>query len=248
MPPDVVGPFEEKYRAAGKPRIVLFWNVAFDDNTESDRQNIDTTRRTTSDQGTGLDKETAGPAGNATLHESDDKKTDMIEHVTSVRTIDPAKLTSGLSSRNAAELELAFRQSLQNAGVRLLSRAASIRLTQAASDRHGVDPKLIEADAAIGKADLLLEILMVPDAGAPLGAGFTATLTDLKTAEEISSIYTQAQPDLVRYPSHYVVTATGFEKRQIQPKATAADIGVALAHAVMRTAGDGLVRHLKEQP
>ncbi|MFL6604456.1 MAG: hypothetical protein ACJ8R9_24410 [Steroidobacteraceae bacterium] len=247
-PPDVTGPFREQYRAAGEPRILLFWNVAFDDSTESNRQSVDTTQRSTSDHATGLDKQTAGPAGEASLRESDDKKTETVEHVTSVRTLDPAKLTSGLSARNAVELELNFREALQSAGVRLFSRAASIRLTQAATDRLGVDPKLIEADAVVGKADLLLEILMVPDQSTPLGVGFKATLTDIKTAREVTSVYTQARPELTQFPSHYVVTETGFEKRQYQPRATPRDIGIALAHEVMLATGPGLARNLPEHP
>jgi hypothetical protein len=239
-PPDVVGPFREQYTGAGEPRILLFWNVAFDDATESNRQSVETTQRTSSDHATGLDKQTAGASGNATLHESDDKKTDSVEHVTAVRILDPAKLTSGLSPRNAVELELAFRRTLQSAGVRLISRDASIRLTQAATDRHGVDHKLIEADAVLGRADLLLEVLMVPDQSRPLGAAFRATLTEVKSAREIASLYTPAQPELPLYPSHYTVTDTGFEKRQYQPRATPADIGVALAHEIMRAIGPAL--------
>jgi hypothetical protein len=248
VPPDVVGVFRQQYQAAGEPRIVLFWNVAFDDSTETNRQNIDTTRRTNTDHATGLDKQTAGPAGNATLHESDDKRNETVEHVTGTRTLDPAKLSSGLSPRNDIELQLAFQQAMQNAGVRLLSRAASIRLTQASTDRHGVDPKLIEADALVGKADLLLEVLMIQDPSTPLGAGFKVTLTDIPTAREIASIYTQAAPELTPLQSHYVITDHGFEKQQDRPRVTPSDIGIALAHAVMRATGPNLAISQPEHP
>ena len=244
--PDVIGPFRSEYQAAGEPKILLFWNVSFDDSTESDRQNIDTTKITSTDSATGLDKQTKGPAGDATLHESDDKKGETIERVTSSRIVDAAKQPNGLSARNAVELETAFREHLQSAGVRLMSRSASIRLTQAEKDRERIDPKLIETDAVRAKADLLLEVVMVPDQSAPLGAGFKITMTDIKSGAEILSIYTAARPELPQMPGYYVVTALGFEKRQPRTQVTTSDVGVALARAVMRAVGPRLARNHTE--
>jgi hypothetical protein len=241
--PDVIAPFKSQYQAAGEPRILLFWNVSFDDATETNRENVDTTRRTSTDSATGLDKQTNGPAGNATLHESDDKKSETIERVTGSRLVDPAKQPNGLTSRNAVELETAFREHLQSAGVRLMNRSASIRLTQADKDRERVDPKLIEADAVLAKADLLLEVVMVPDQSTPLGAGFKITMTDIKSGAEVFSIYTAARPEIPQLPSRYVVTDSGFEKRQPHIQVTASDVGVALARAVMRSAGPRLSRN-----
>ena len=235
--PDVVGPFKSQYQAAGKPRILLFWNVSFDDATETNRQNVDTTKRTSTDSSTGLDKQTNGPAGNATLHESDDKKSETIERITSSRVADPAKQPNGLSARNAVELETAFREQFQIAGVRLMNRSASIRLIQADKDRDRIDPKLIEADAVLAKADLLLEVVMVPDQSTPFGAGFKVTVTDIKSGAEVLSIYTAARPELPKWPSHYVVTDSGFEKRQPHIQAGVADVGIALARQVMRSLG-----------
>jgi len=241
-PPDTIGPFRSQYQSAGEPRILLFWNTSFDDETETNRQKVDVTKRSSSDSATGLDKQTAGPAGNATLHESDDKRNETIERVTSDRIVDPAKQVSGLSARNAVELETIFRQQLQYAGVRLMSRSASIRFTQAAADRVGIDPKLIEADAVLRQSDLLLEIVTVPDPSTPLRVGFKVTMTDVKSGAEVFSIYTIARPDLPQLPGHYVVTDSGFEKRQPQVRATVADIGMALARDVMSTAGPRLAK------
>jgi hypothetical protein len=240
--PDVVGPFKSQYQAAGEPRILLFWNVSFDDATETNRQNVDVTKRTSTDSATGIDKQTNGPAGNATLHESDDKKSETIERVTSSRVVDPAKQANSLSARNAVELETAFREHLQSAGIRLLNRSASIRLTQADKDRERIDPKLIEADAVLAKADLLLEVVMVPDQSAPLGAGFKVTMTNIKSGAEVFSIYTVALPELPQLPSYYVVTNMGFEKRQPRIQATVVDVGIALARQVMRSLGPQIGR------
>jgi hypothetical protein len=88
-PPDVVGPFKSEYQAAGEPSILLFWNVAFDDATETRRQNVEVTKRSSSDSTNSLDKQTSGPAGNATLHEGDDRKGETTERITGDRIIDP---------------------------------------------------------------------------------------------------------------------------------------------------------------
>jgi hypothetical protein len=242
-PPDAIGPFKSQYQSAGEPRIMLFWNTSFDDSTETNRQKVDVTKRSISDSSTGLDKQTAGPAGDATLHESDDKSNETIERVLSDRIVDYAKQTTGLSAKIAVELETTFRQQLQYAGVRLMSRSASIRFTQADKDRRGVDPKLIETDAVVAKADLLLEIVMVPDQSTPLGAGFKVTMTDVKSGAELLSIYTVARPELPQLPSRYVVTDSGFEKRQPHVQATVMDVGVALARDVLSSVGARLARN-----
>jgi hypothetical protein len=105
------------------------------------------------------------------------------------------------------------------------------------SIRSGEDPKLIETDAIIGKADFLLEILMVPDRGAPLGVGFKVTVTNVKSGAEVVSLYTDAIPQMQQQPSHYVITESGFEKRQPRAQASVADVGVALARQAMQSMG-----------
>jgi hypothetical protein len=226
--------------AAGRPRIAFFWNVAFDDETETVRKTIETTNREGRQAANSLHKQTSGPAGTAQLIEDQTDNREKLERVTTHQDVDPAKQSSLLSDRNSAQLESTVRQQLQNAGVRLLNRAASIRLTQAEKDRAGVDPKLIETDAVMGRAELLLEIIMVKDANAPLGAAFKVVVTELKSGEEIASLYTLARPELFPPPGRYVVTDTGFEWRQPGVQVGVADIGVALSREVMQALGQHL--------
>jgi hypothetical protein len=239
-PRDVVGPFRASYEAAGRPRIVLFWNVAFDDETETVRQAIETTNRDGTQRTNSLHKQTSGPAGAAQLIEDQTDNREKVERVTTHREIDPAKQSSLLSDRNSAQLESTLRQQLQNAGVRLLDRAASIRLTEAEKDRAGVDPKLIETDAVMDRAELLLEIIMVKDADAPLGAAFKVAVTELKSGEQIASLYTLARPELPPPPGRYVVTNTGFEWRQPPVQVGIPEIGVELSRELMQALGQHL--------
>jgi hypothetical protein len=232
--PDVVKPFESAYEAAGAPRIMLFWNVAFDDQTQTQHEKRELTTKAGTQSSTGLDKQTQGPAGEATLKESDVKNQETIETVTRERIVDSAKQAERLSARNSVELEVAFQAALEEAGVHLLSRSSGIRLTQAERDRSGVDPKLIEADAVRDHADLLLEIVMVQDADAALNAGFKVTLTDVRSATEVLTRYTQAHVHRSTQPVRTVVTDTGFERRASPtPPVTVSDVGVELAHEVM---------------
>jgi hypothetical protein len=152
---------------------------------------------------------------------------------------DSERKPSILGASSAVELEVVFRQQLQNAGVRLMDRAASIRFTQAQRDRSGVDPKLIEADAVLGKSDVLLEAVTVFDERAPLGAGFKVTATDVKTGASLVTFYTPAMPHLAPAAPYYQATSSGFERGQPQITPSVPDIGAALARALMQVLGRG---------
>jgi hypothetical protein len=227
--------FRADYRRAGKPRIALFWNVAFDDATQTERQNVDRTRTTRSEASTGLDKETSGLAGASTLRENHQDGRDDVERITGSRIVDPAKGPMPLSTVYAVELETAFRRQLQSVDVELVSRNFNIRVVKAERDRAGIDPKLIEADAVTGRSDWLLEILLVCDQRAPLGVGFKVSITDVKSGSELLSMYTAARPQLVTLPSYYVATGSGFELRHPTRQPSVSDIGVSLAREIMES-------------
>jgi hypothetical protein len=225
--PDVIGPFRAAYQAAGKPRILLFWNATFDDATAATRETVEVTNRTGE----------RAPYGG---YWHDGGATEHMERTTSDRVLDSEKKLSILGAGSAVELEVAFRQQLQDAGVRLMDRAASIRFTQAQRDRSGIDPKLIEADAVLGKSDLLLEVVMVFDQRAPLGAGFKVTATDVKTGTSLVTFYTPAMPQLVQPPPYYQATSSGFERRQPHIAPSVPDVGAALARDLMQSLGPRL--------
>jgi hypothetical protein len=232
---NTVEEFEADYRAAGRPRVSLFWNVAFDDSTETERQNIDRTQRSRSESSSDLNTLNSGVAGDATAREQDQKSTEVVDHTTSSRPLVPAKRAVPLDTVTAVELEAAFRRQLQVAGVRLINRDFNIRITQADLDRGAIDPKLIEADAVSAHSDWLLEILMVPDARTVLGIGFKVTVTGVNAGTELLSIYTAANPQVASLPSYYVATASGFELRQPTRQLSADDVGVSLAREIMES-------------
>lgn len=226
--PDVVGPFRTQYQAAGSPRIVLFWNVSFDDTTESPRADV-TVR---------------GAEVYPFVSEDGDRRLralGMRAHASGY--LDPAKRGSGsLSERDLAQIDSAFRNELLAASVRILDRATTIRFMEAQHDRTGVDPKLIEADAVLGKADILLQVLLVPDADSPLDTGFNVSALRVKTGAEIASLYTRALPNLSAAPGHYVATESGFLWEQPPaPTPDAGEIGIKLADEAMEKLGPMLI-------
>jgi hypothetical protein len=224
--PDAIGPFRAAYAAAGKPRILLFWNTTFDEATAATRETVEVTNRTRERPPYG-----GWHDGGATEH---------TERTTSDQVLDAEKKPSILGASSAVELEVVFRQQLQDAGVRLMDRAASIRFTQAQRDRNGIDPKLIEADAVLGKSDLLLEVVMVFDQRAPLGAGFKVTATDVKTGASLVTFYTLATPQLVQPAPYYQATSSGFERIQPRIAPSVPDVGAALARDLMQSLGPRL--------
>jgi hypothetical protein len=237
LPQDVLTPFKKRYNAAGKPRILLFWNAAFDDETEAPHQELDVLKKSESQSGTDLSKQTDGPAGAATLREHDAKTSDKEERIKTTLHTDPAKVQSNLDARTATRLEATFRQQLHAAGIVLLDRSSSIRFTQALRDRDHVDPKLIEADAVV-KADLLLEILMMPDSTAPLGSGFKVSAINVKDGSELLTFYALGRPFQAAQIGHYVATEDGFVWEQPKPPApSVADIAVALVNDVLQALG-----------
>jgi hypothetical protein len=228
--------FKSRYQDAGAPRVLLFWNVAFDDETDTQHQQYDHTDNRNSSSSTSLDKQTAGEAGEANLKEFDGKDAHTVDHVAGVRPINAAKHAALLNSVTAVQLESAFRRTLQRAQVQLLGRDFSLRMTQAEKDRRDVDPKLIESDAIVARAGWLLEVLTIPDASGPLGVGFKVTLTDVKSGSELASFFSVARPVLPPVVGYYAATDHGFEWRQPRQMVTADQVGAALAIEVMRAA------------
>jgi hypothetical protein len=209
---DSIEQFESRYRAVGSPRILLFWNVSFDDETRSTEASIDVTQTV---QG----QSNNGPAE---------------VHGAFNTTYDAAKYHPQIAPREAALLESAFRQRLHHSGVRLIDRTAGVRFEAAEKDRDGVDPKLIESDAVRSKGDILLEIVMVTDLNSPLGRGFKVTATRVATTEEITSLYTLAQPPPPPRRGRYVGTDEGFKWQAPPPWVPPVDqVGQTLAQEVM---------------
>lgn len=227
-PEDPNQAFRARYEASGAPRVMVFWNVSFNDQTQSASRQVEITR----DIAPGEMREEGGASGPGQVH------------MTTSQTIDPAKRHARLSERDAARLETAFREGLRGAGVRLIDRATSVRFMAADRDRNGGDPKLIETDAVRANTEVLLEVLLVRDFMSPLGRGFIVRAIDVSDGAEVAQVYTLAMPALPAPQGHYELTDDGFRWQSAPPQIPAPEqIGTTLANEVL-TALEPVLPHI----
>lgn len=229
--------FRERYVAADRPRLVLFWNVAFDDQTDVSVSELETERNTSSKNYSSLEDATRGEAGVATLVDGDEIADAMTVRERKIVTHDTSKRTTDLSERNSVELETAFVAEMRAAGLIFVDRASAMRRAQANERVSGANPKQLEADSVMEGADYLLEILMIMDDRTALGWGFNVSLIDVDSAQLVSNFYTLAMPMVPPPPGRYVATSQGFMWTQSPPVVTVADVGKMLAFEVMENIG-----------
>lgn len=222
--------FMQRYKAAGSPQMVLFWNISFDDQLQSKNEQLETSSKSGTSERNSFDRTTSGIAGRVTRSSSDGSSTETITQLKSNRISDSAKRSSSLSESSQAQIQTAFAETLRSAGVLLQDRAALMRVTHIEKTNNTVDAKEIEAEAVVGKSNLLVEVLLIPDASAPIGSAFKLAVKDLKKGTEIVSFYTRAIPKAAPVQGGYVATDRGFEWQQpIADEPTFSEIGTKLA-------------------
>lgn len=236
-PVDIITPaikhFQARYQTTGRPRIALFWNVELVDSLED--QMVKTRRLSggTHESVNSLEETTAGEAGKAKLVEGEAKSSiDLTATETTRRISANVKRRTELSERDMWKTETSFTSTMREAGVRFIDRNTILRTSALTEGTENT--RALETRALLGKADLLMEVLMTQDPDAPLGWGFRMNLRNIKTGEDRASLYTEALP-IISTPSRtrFHATDTGFTKVVEEPQATVQDVGRALAVEVM---------------
>ena len=227
---EIIDEFQAAYRAAGTPRIALFWNVVLTDQVAEGTTSSSRMRGQTTETVSRLEQETAGEAGNSRLVDGDSRRNvDLTVNRTS-RATDSAKRGTPFAERDAWLLEGAFTKALMEGGAELIDRNLMMRVTagqlEAGKDR---DQRTVEAKALMGKADVLLEVLLTQDVDSPLGWGFRCTLRDISTGRLKGSFYTKAIPELPKPAAQYQATSKGFERVEARPVVTVDHVGRRLA-------------------
>lgn len=205
------------YTRAGRPRVVLYWNNELSDQTAATRADVTESR-----------------------FDVRERRSGHSEKATTVHARDvPLRQTpsSAFTPRDAALLAQAFTAEFSRAGVNFVDRSLIIRSTAARTHRTGGDPQLIESDALSRHADLLLEVIQVPDPNAPLGYAFDIRVKSLKRAMQTASVYSLGLAPQETRPAQWVATAQGYELQQAgqQPAADSspAEVGRIVAHDAM---------------
>lgn len=208
--------FREQYLAAGEPRIVLFWDIAFDDQTEMHGGGLELEQQVNYGQGYINSRERLGAA-------SQD---------------DPSRSWSGMARSESAAIESAFISALTGAGIQLVDRGTVIRTTHAGPDRTEENRKLIETDAIQSHADLLIEVITIPDQQNSHSYGFKVSCRNLETGVNLLAFYSNEEPEKQAPRGGYVATDRGFEWYQPAQAPTSPDeYGFALANSVLNQLG-----------
>lgn len=220
---DAANDLAQAYTRAGRPRIVLYWNNELTDQTAATRADVTENRFDARERRSGYsEKET-------TVH---------------IRDLPLKQARSSVfTPRDAALITQAFTAEFSRAGVNFVDRSLIIRSTAAHMHRAGGDPQLIESDALARHADLLLEVIQVPDPNAPLGYAFDIRVKNLKHGMQTASIYSAGLAPQETPPTQWVATAQGYELQQTGQQSAAdspAEIGKVVAHDAMRGLSQGL--------
>ena len=227
---EILGAFQSAYRAAGSPRIALFWNVVLTDQVAEGTVSSSRIRGDKTQTVSRLEQSTSGDAGSSRLVDGDDRRSMDVTINRTSRTTDSAKRGMPLAERDAWLLETAFTKSLIDGGADLIDRNLMLRITAAALESgKDRDVRTVESKALLGKADVLLEVLMTRDTDSPLGWGFRCTLREISSGRLRGSFYTKAIPELPKPPARFVATNRGFEASQEKPVVTVDAVGQKLA-------------------
>lgn len=223
--------FRAAYQRAGRPRVVIFWNRELEDelvDIRSERVDI---------QAAGVQ---TGPAGVGVIAATRQQRLD-----------NPAQ-RGGLSS-TLAPLEAAFVQVLAETGVRLVDRATALRLQHAQRRQAGKpvdDSRANEIDAISGRADVLLEVMVVRAGAQPDAVELKLLAKDTRSGELLFALSSDGRPKASQAmawrpgatgfeavpanstSTRFVAGAAGFE-REAPPRRTLHEVGEQLAVELM---------------
>jgi len=240
--PDFAGEFRQRYQHAGAPRIMLLWNQELSARAGQEWVVRVNEQASGSRTFSSLKQSTTGSSDNSTLTEGGGQAQTQKQRETSVGQREDAKRSTALSERNAAQLLRSFESHMRDGGARLIDHALSVRGAAVAGggtvDSADVNTRTLEATAVRKNADMLLQVLLVPDDKSTLGYGFDVSVREVANGTVVASFYTRAVPRSP--PSRQVYTATekGFESRTVsQGHVAIADVGVQLADEVMNQLG-----------
>lgn len=191
----VVQAFGSAYRRAGSPRIVVFWNRAFDDEVASEFEDREVEHEVTDVSNHGIEQTTSGPSGQTVRREGGELTERMRETTLGTKRVKPAARARQGGETVDWQLEDGFSAALGEAGVRLVDRGMVMRLTgmdTGIGERGNVQE--LETRGMSRYADIVLEVLAAPDSRASRGAAYRIVARDLRTARPLGSFTTTATP------------------------------------------------------
>lgn len=218
-----VDAFRRRYERQRKPAVALLWNRELSERVVQSavqRQSVQGHRR-----------ESASETGTEGAKSAN--KQENSGQVTEVSTYSPTEAARrGLDERSAARLRGAFLSTLAAGGLRPLDRTMLVRA--AALQASGPLDMQANEMRALQQARFVLEVLMVSDAQAALGMGFSVTAREVASAATLFTEYV-ALPLAKRGSGRWVAVngADGFERAPQGSAPTVEEMGRAVALVVM---------------
>lgn len=216
------------YAAAGKPRLLFFWNRALTDETTTRRTDKVIEDRTYGDSTSG--ETTSTRFGEATLKETDGAERKVTSRESEAIT---GQAYSAVNRKASGMLETVFVNTFLAVGAEVVDRDALIRrlsLSNPKDDRG--DIQLLEAQALASGIPYLVEILPSPDPASPTGLEFTVKIKHLPTSSLRAQFQTRAVPQAG--PSRIVATpGVGFQRQAGEARTSPPLVAAQLATETM---------------
>ncbi|HEY0838159.1 MAG TPA: hypothetical protein VGE72_29895 [Azospirillum sp.] len=197
-PDAVVGAFRAAYRRHGSPRVAVFWMRRLSDRVAPEWRRVERVEETVGVVASGSGRTTVIGGYGAAVADSHASGS-VAGHRTRTREVTggavPDAADDWLPEEHSQAAEAALLQEFGRAGVKLVDRAAMLRLQGAgAAGTDRPNPQAIEAAALRAKADLLVEITATPSADSATGVQYRIDVKDTRSALILASFVTDAEP------------------------------------------------------
>ncbi len=210
--PDALAMFSTSYVAAKRPRIAIYWNRELDDQLAARYEDYTSRRATDEVVESTTQDETRVEHGATSISDHSTSREKRSETAQGTRLLAAKTSRAGAAESIEWRLESAFLNPFLSAGVELIDRNVTMRmLASAGTPDSRPDVQRIEASALAGKADLLMEVLMTPDADSPIGCRFRVTVKDVRSGAIVGLLSTRAIPS-TETTSRWVPGPGGFRK------------------------------------
>jgi len=209
----VLALFEARYKSAGSPRIMVYWNRTLAP-ILPETPSTSITARERGDASLEASSSSSGDAAQARkgdLRWAEDYSTQVT--LTGPATPLPDTARGGLAEAFDFAVEAGMQQVLRDAGAVLVDRNAVLRLTRLDNNPDAISLEMI----ALSKyADLLLEVLVTHDVESGTRWAYRVNLKDLRDGRLVAALYTEADPavGVVRHRA----TSRGFVRERSSVK------------------------------
>lgn len=211
-PGNVIDNFTNSYNMANMPRMVIFFNHELSDNVTS--WHVDSVTSVSYGRSSSI----RDRSYNGRLSDSDLEDNRNIDVYRQQNIAGSSSRRNALREYEVLDIYEGFQSPMLDSGVNLVSRELIIRKNSA--ENHSVDRglanlKRIEMQSIQEFADVLIELLIIPNRESAKGIVIRAHAKDLKTGNILASVSSTNAQEVVRTRDYYVATdGAGFQKKE----------------------------------